>query len=42
MSAPDRTASGGFDIAPRNIGALEHRRLAEIAGGCIKQTGPRN
>ena len=40
MSAPDRTASGGFDIGPRNIGALEHRRLAEIAGGCTSKPVP--
>jgi hypothetical protein len=40
MSAPDRTASGGFDIGPRNIGTLEHQRLAEIAGGCISKPVP--
>jgi hypothetical protein len=40
MSAPDRTASGGFDIGPRNIGALEHQRLAEIASGCISKPVP--
>ena len=40
MSAPDRRASGGFDIGPRNIGVLEHQRRAEIAGGCISKPVP--
>ena len=40
MSTSARTASGGFDVGLRKIGALEHQGLPQMTGAGIGKTVP--